>query len=203
MNLTELQSMWQSERADRFFRISEETLLKQVRARSESFERRIRLRDALEILAACVVAAAFVYRGTIEMPARFGGDWTWYWEWYVGALACVGVGGSFVAMRLSQRSRERGFETNVRGTVERMLWQVRRQMALSRRIVPLYLLPIGLPLLLIVWRSPHLEGSRAPATAFLAVVFGIIYWLNLRTVKTSLEPKARDLESLLNEVVSQ
>lgn len=197
MNFEDFQKSWQSQ-STATVTISTDMLLNEVRRNQRHFRATIFWRDVREVGVAALLALLFLYWG-IQ-----GGDWTMY----LLALACFGVGTFLPSDRRRQRKKQPAPNDSLKSCIETSLGQVQHQIQLLKNIFWWYLLPfavaVEVSLAFTVWR----DGGRNPAAATGVTIFALLviplYWgiyrLNQYVVRKSLEPRQRELESLLAAV---
>jgi hypothetical protein len=99
----------------------------------------------------------------------------------------------------------------LRECVEASLAQVEHQIWLLRNVHWWYLLPLALPMLIFLGHSAWNTRERGVSLALSLAVFAVTlivvlaalswaYWLNQRAVRTSLEPRRHELETLLTSI---
>ncbi|MDG3007391.1 hypothetical protein [Paludisphaera mucosa] len=170
--------------------------LEDVRREERSFATMIFWRDLREVGVSLLMIPLWVYLGS-----RNGSPWTWY----LMIPALVWVAGYMLANRLRHKARRPGAGEPLRRFVECSLAEVEHQIQLLRSVLWWCLLPFALAALAyfaqITWRER--SGGwltalvAATATAFVIAVLSGVYWLNLHAVRTDLEPRRRELETLL------
>jgi lipopolysaccharide export LptBFGC system permease protein LptF len=195
MNFEHLQKAWQSQDASAKVTINADALLKEVRRNQQQFRATIFWRDVREVGVAFLLAAFFSYRGLRS------GDWT---HVLVG-LACVGVGTFMLVDRLLQQRKQTTAKDPLKFCVEVSLNQVNHQIWLLKNVFWWYLLPIAAAVAISfghsAWRTRN-PGSSAIVSALVcalvvALVYWGIYWVNQFAVRTSLQPRRQELETLL------
>jgi hypothetical protein len=174
--------------------------------RIRRLERRLLVRDAIEVAAALLVAFAFGRMAWLAPVA---------WPWATAAALSLAVGGFFVVDRL--RRRRRPPAGDVAAALRRSLADVEHQMRLLGNVAWWYLAPLGIAGLLVAGAS--LWGLRAEVPAeiwpvvrwFVAAVFafvlalaGAFFWwvrgMNLRAVETQLRPERDAIAAVLAEL---
>ena len=192
MTLDDYREAWQEQDLSVGAEPDEEELLARVREQSEAFERRIRRRDLLETLAAVLVAGLFGYEAATAAT----------WLARIGA-AIVVLSSGFVVwwMRRARkagpaRAADRSVADRLRAERERVEAQIR----LLDTVVWWYLAPptVGATLF-IVGLGAGTAGTLV-SLAVVAAVFGAIWYLNRRAVRTHLRPRRDELIRLLEEL---
>ncbi|MGD0615579.1 MAG: hypothetical protein ABSA69_09090 [Verrucomicrobiota bacterium] len=198
MNFEDLQKAWQSQDAGAPVTIDAGILLKEVRRNQQQFRATIFWRDVREVGVAFLLTLYFLHRGVRHQ------DWT---DCLVAA-ACFGVGAFMVVDRLLQRRKHPAANDSIKGCIETSLHQVNHQIWLLKNVFWWYLLPIaaalGISIGCSTWRA---RTSGIPAmfawviTALLgALVYWGVYWLNQFAVRKKLEPRRKELETLLTSL---
>lgn len=203
MNLDELQKSWQSQDAANKICIHVEALVNEVRREQQRLRRTIFWRDVREVGILLLLVPVFVYFG-----------WTIHWAFHLNAWACFVVAAFFVFDRRRQKKNSPNLRGSLRDCAATALREIHHQIWLLRNILWWYLLPLSVPMLLlfcwITWEasSPG-ESYLIPALltlfwiGFVLLINISIYRLNQSAVKTSFEPRRRELTSLLAELETQ
>lgn len=174
--------------------------------RIRRLERRLLVRDAIEVAAALLVAFAF---GRMAWLAPLG------WPFAAAALLALGVGGFFVVDRV--RRRRRPPVGDVAAALRRSLADVEHQMRLLGNVTWWYLAPLGAAVLLVFGATLWGFRTEVPAEAwpvvrwFVAAVFAVVlalvaafFWrvraMNLRAVETELRPERDAIAAVLAEL---
>jgi hypothetical protein len=198
MNPDDLKQAWQKQ-ASQTRLIDAELLLKEVRRNELSFAATIFWRDVREVGTVVLMVPLWLYLGV-----RHGLPWTWY----LTVPALLWIAGYLLADRM-RRTRQRPQPGEpLRRCVASSLAEVEHQIGLLRRVVWWYLLPLALPMLAFVGQVAWRERSGGWRTALAAagvvalgaVVFVGVYWLNRYAVRAGLEPRRRELETLLRSL---
>ncbi len=196
MNPDELQQLWQSQTAGRRLTIHADVLLQQVQRNKKSFETTIFWRDAQEIgVALVMVPLWFWLGGRFELP----------WTWWLSIPALLWIAAFMIVDRIRQRRRQPKPGEPLRTCVEASLAQVEHQIWLLRNVFWWYLLPpggaMGAFFAQCAWSAR--EGGwmvgliMGGVVALETLVLWGVYWLNQTTVRNELEPRRRELQSLL------
>ena len=194
MNFDDLQKAWQAQDTGAKVTINADALLKLVRRDQKQFWRTILLRDIREVGVIYLLMWFFFHRGLLN------GDWT---DCLVG-LGCCGVATFMVLDRFLQRRKQPAKSDSLTDCVEASLRQVNHQIWLLKNVFWWYLLPVVAPLGISVavssWHARHRAADLAGWGLYAAggvLVYWFVYWLNQAAVKKSLEPRKRELETLL------
>jgi hypothetical protein len=122
--------------------------------------------------------------------------------------ALLWIAGYMLANRMRHKRQSPEPGAPLRQRVESSLAQVEHQIWLLRNVVWWYLLPLALPFLAFFGQGAWQERSGGWWTALVileAVALGVIvlagvYWLNQYAVRCGLEPRRRELETLLRSL---
>jgi hypothetical protein len=195
VNFEELQSAWQSQGAPSLT-LKADLVLKEVEHNRRHFLRTIFWRDVREVGTAVVLAPVFFYWAITFRD----------WMTCLPGLACLGVAIFMLVDRWLQRKKQAAKSDPLRTCIESSLAQVNHQIWLLKNVLWWYLLPIGLSLEIVfvcsAWRFRALGlwrgvlPSIGMALGCLLLYWGI-YWINQLAVRKSLEPRRKELESLL------
>jgi hypothetical protein len=189
-----LQEAWQSQPSPA---IDADHLVREFRRGEQQFSAMIFCRDAREVGVSLLLLPVWV-----AMGVRMGLPWTWY----LVMPGIVWIGAFMTADRLRQnRRRALPGESLVRG-VRSSLAEVEHQIWLLRNVHWWYLLPLAVPMLAffahVFWRASR--GNIWEAAIATSFAFGIVaslntwvYWLNQKAVRSTLEPRRRELQGLL------
>ena len=190
MNFEEIQQMWGRQDNGGRIVINADVLLKEVRRNQQQFASTIFWRDFREVGVAILMVFYFGRHGLRQQ------DWT------LGliALACFGVGMFILVDRIRQKRRSPQIGESLRGCIQASLDQVRHQVWLLRNVFWWYQLP-----LLITITLSLLHGAPTTTGVLLsALVIGLVNWLiyllNQSAVREGLEPRQRELETLLSNL---
>lgn len=195
MTFEQLQKTWQFQDRSPKVTVDTDLLLKEVRRNQTGFRTTIFWRDVREVTVAFLCTVYFSYHGLRRDD----------WAAYLIAFACFGVGVFMLADRARQRRKKPAPSDPLKACIETSLDQVNHQIWLLRNILWWYLLPLGLPLIIFFGRSAWQTGDGAvevtvtfgAAVGFVALLYWGIYWLNQYCVRKQLQPRRRELESLL------
>lgn len=186
----------------------ESEMIDQAIRQARRFERRILIRDLLEIALSVGMAGLFLFSG-LRMATS--------WPWFVAALLVFFVGAFFVGDRIRQRRTEEPAES-VRGSLERSLQRLEHQIWLLRRVGWWYLTPCFLAGVVIVLGVGidlvgEVQGRGLPVAPWVAVLGLVavgavlmtavcwgIYRANQKAVECILEPRRDRLAGLLGEL---
>ncbi len=195
MSFDELQSEWQAHNHEMPLNLTTERLLNEVRRNHRSLETTLFWRDAREIVVAVILTAIFVYLG------QQGGSWSYY----VVAVGCFWVGAFMLLDRWFQKRHRSSNDASLRSSIQASLIQVNHQIWLLKNIFWWYLLPIAIGMVAVIgdemWKK-RAEGlvsymGQAAYIVFCFLLFYGGYWLNQRAVEKELEPRRKELQTLL------
>jgi len=194
MSLDPLQQAWQSQPDPA---LDADRLVREFRRGQQQFTATIFWRDVREVGISLLLLPVWVGMGVgIGLP----------WTWYLVMPGLLWVAAFMTADRLRQRRRRaRPGDPLVRG-VESSLAEVEHQIWLLRNVLWWYQLPLAVPMLVFIaqtfWRASRGNvWEMAISTSFMtAVVGGVnawIYWINQKAVRSTLEPRRRELAAML------
>jgi hypothetical protein len=179
---------------------SDEELIRQAVRRDRALQRKVLVRDAVELLTALAVAIGLLWKAR---AAAVG------WPWGLAAVITLGVAGVFARERL-RRPPSPAQATDVRGALQRALVEVDHQVRLLTSVLWWYLAPFGLVVTLIMVGSvldartemgPEAWARARPTFAWVVTsalfVAGAFYWLiwraNQRAVRRNLGPHREEI----------
>jgi cell division protein FtsW (lipid II flippase) len=199
MDDDDLKKAWQSQATAPPLTLDADLLLNEVRRNERQFTAMIFCRDLREIGVAVVLLPIWTIMG-IKMSSP--------WTWWLGMPALLWLAGFMIIDRRRQRRNRSTPGDNLRRTVECSVAQVEHQIWLLRNIAWWYLLPIFTALMAFAaqgaWQSRDdgwkTVGEFAGVTATFLAVFGFIYWLNQYAVRKQLEPRRKELQTLLSSL---
>lgn len=196
MDLNDLKVVWDSQNATRIYSIDEDTLHREVKVKERRFDRRILIRDLLESGLGVLMGLFFLFQGIGS-----GRSLTTHWFFYLTAAGCFFVAGYLWYGRVRARKQEATFDNTIRGSLEKTIWKIGRQISLLSNVLWWYLLPLALGAGAIIYNTSNAIPQWI-RWLFLIVVFVGIYWLNKRAVRTQLLPQKHDYESMLKKLLS-
>jgi hypothetical protein len=196
MNPDDLKRAWQRQTSQTHLLIDTELLLKEVRRNQAYFAAIIFWRDIREVGVSLLGIPVWIYLG-----AKHSLPWTWY----LMVPAMLWIAGYMLADRMRHNRQPPEPGEPLRQRVESSLAQVEHQIGLLRNVLWWYLLPLSLAALAFVGQVTWQERSggwwmalsASGVVAIVAIVFGCVYWLNQYAVRVELEPRRRELETLL------
>jgi hypothetical protein len=195
-----LQDAWQSQPQPA---LDADQIVREFRRGQQRFAATIFWRDVSEVGLSLVLIPVWVVMGVrLALP----------WTWYLAIPGLLWIAAFMTANRMRKRKRRAGTaEPLVRG-VESSLAEVEHQIWLLRNVHWWYLLPLSIPILAffgqVFWQVPGAAvWESAVATCFgAAIVAGIFAWiyrLNQAAVRTTLEPRRRELASMLRGLTDE
>lgn len=208
MTLEDLQKSWNSQEAQPRLTIEPDILLKEVQRNKRSFESTVFWRDVREVGLAFLMAAFFLYVGITENA----------WPLVVLAILVLFVGVFLLVDHIVQRRNKPVFTEPLLRCVESSLNQVNHQIWLLKNVLWWYLLPpgvgIGIFIIFCAWGTiwnivtwniiakefTAILGFLIGYSVFCVLLFWGIYWLNQRCVRKELQPRRRELETLLKNL---
>ena len=196
MNPDDFKQAWQIQTAQTRLTIDAELLLAELRRNQRYFTAAIFWRDVREVGTSLLMGALLIYLGIKHSSP---------WTWYLTAPALLWIAGYMLADRMRHKRQPPEPGEPLRQSVETSLAQIEHQIWLLRNVFWWYLLPMALSLLAFFGQSAWQERAGGWWTALgvsmviaiVVVVFAGIYWLNQYAVRTELEPRRRELATLL------
>jgi len=191
MSLNDLQRTWQSQQEARI-RVDPAVLLQEMRRNQRNFKVTIFWRDFREVFVAVVMTVFFAFQG---LSGRG-------WPWVLLGGTCAWVGGYFLVDRFRRRGRAARFGSSLLGCVEASLEDVEHQIWLLKNVFWWYLLPLAIGMVVVlVFMTVDVEDlpswvrwtGFATLTAFCALAFAGVYWINQVAVRKELEPRRQEL----------
>jgi hypothetical protein len=196
MNPDDSKQAWQQQNLQTRLTIDAELLLKEVQRNEQYFTATIFWRDVREVGTSLLLIPVWLFMGVrLSLP----------WTWYLTVPVLVWVAGYMLTDRMRRRRQSPEPGEPLRQSAQSSLAQVEHQIWLLRNILWWYLLPIALSILVffgqVGWQMRSVGWLSALFVAGLAVfvgaIFAGVYWLNQVAVRSLLEPRRRELETLL------
>jgi hypothetical protein len=196
MDPDDYQQAWQTHSSQTRVTVDADLLLKEVQRNQLDFRATILRRDVIEVGVGLLLLPYWFYAGiTHSLP----------WTWYLTVPALIWIIGFFLVdrMRHPQRPSEPG--APLLQSVQESLAQVEHQIWMLRNIFWWYLLPPSISIsaffVHVTWLSFEEWLDALGFTTFLFVflfaLYYLIYELNQRAVRLQLEPRRRELLTLL------
>jgi hypothetical protein len=195
MNPDDLKKSWQAQTSHARLTLDADLLLKEVQRNQRTFTILIFWRDVREVVASLLMVPVILYMGAkIPLP----------WSWYLLVPALLWGGGFMAADWVWHKRSGPEPGQSLRRHVESSAKQVQHQIWLLRNVLWWYLLPPGFAILAffgqVAWmtRAGGLKTVLfvAGLVLLVAAVFAGIYWLNQHAVRSELEPRYRELQTL-------
>lgn len=186
--LDDAKDAWQAADPSGEVPVSEERLLRRVKAEAEAFDERLRRRDRREMIAAGLV---FLFFATMLLDPS--------WVVRIGALIVMGSSGvvAWVLRRARGRERDPAPDRPLAERIRAEREKVDTQIRLLENVLWWYLAPMMVGLGLIVLGDEGLSWFTLGYGAAVAVLCGAVYYLNQRTVRRSLRPRREKWTRLL------
>jgi hypothetical protein len=199
MDPDNFQQAWQAQASPSRMTINVDLVLQEVRRNQQTFATIILRRDIIEIGVGILLIPVWFYMGSkLSLP----------WTWYLEVPALVFTVGFMLADRLRHKRQPPEPGQPLRQCVADSLAQVEHQIWLLRNIFWWYILPSALAMLAffvqVAWMSRSGGWRTAAIMAQVVAISGstlvFVYWLNQRAVRTELEPRRQELQSLLTSL---
>ncbi|NJM54838.1 MAG: hypothetical protein HC841_01905 [Verrucomicrobiae bacterium] len=174
-------------------------LLNEVRRNERQFQSVLFWRDTREIgVALFLVPVWFAMGAKLDLP----------WTWYLCVPSLLWVAGFMWWDRRGQRRHRTNPDDTLLESVSHSLAEVEHQIWLLRNVQWWYLLPLIVPMFAffaqLAWRDARdswpLLLTLAGFPVLVTLGFGWVYDVNQRCVRNELEPRRRELESLLRSL---
>jgi hypothetical protein len=188
MSFDHMQKAWHSQDAGAKVPISADVLLREVWF-DQVYFRAIFWCDVFVAGFFYALTAYFLYVGVHD------GDWTFI----LMGFACFGVASFMLVDRLLLRRRRTTARDPLKRCIEASLMQVKHQIWLDKNVFWSYVLPLAAGFTVVFghaawrWRNP----AFLLPLAGVIVAFWILCWLSRFGLRKSLEPRRRELETLL------
>ena len=196
MNPDNFQRAWQSQSSQAHLKVDADLLLKELQRNQHYFTAVIFWRDVREVGTALLMVPLWIYLGVkLSFP----------WTWYLTVPALVWIAGFMVAARMRRKRQPPASGEPLRKRAESLLAQVEHQIWLLRNVFWWYLLPVALSGMAFLGQISWLvraSGWLAALVVVLVVLVGVvtfaaIYRLNRDAIRSELEPRRQELETLL------
>lgn len=196
MDPDKYQQAWQANAAQTNITINSDLLFKEVQRSRQNFLSVIFRRDLVEVGIALLLLPYWFYQGIrSSLP----------WTWYLTVPALVWVAGFILIDRKRHPQATCQPGESLRQCVWESLAQVEHQIWLLRNVFWWYLLPFSISVMAffvhVAWLSSNRWWEFLAGVLFLGlfllVVYGAIYLMNQRAVREQLEPRRRELLTLL------
>jgi hypothetical protein len=194
---------WQAQTAQTRLTIDAALLRKEVERNQQYLSAMVFWRDVREVGVSLLLLPVWLYLGvTFSLP----------WSWYLTVPALLWIAGYMLADRMRHGRRPPEPGEPLRLSVETSLAQVEHQIGVLRSVHWWYLLPLALAMLAFVaqvaWQSRSIgwemmAGLLLPVVVLGLIVFASVYWLNQHAVRSALEPRRRELETLLSSLADE
>jgi hypothetical protein len=196
MNPDKFRQAWEAQSSQTRLTIDAESLLKELRRQEQSFSTMIFWRDVREVGTAILLVPLWIYLGVKHSSP---------WTWYLMVPTLMWVAGYILADRMRHKRQPPEAGEPLRKRVENSLAQVEHQIWLLRTVLWWCLLPFAVSCLAFIGQVTWQERSggwwmalaASIVVAIVVIVLAGVYWLNLYAVRCELEPRRRELETLL------
>jgi hypothetical protein len=194
MNWNELQQLWQTQQSIATPPVWNPAEFEQQRTR---LARTLAWRDWLEAGVGIAVAVFFVVTLLPLGPAA--------WPGWISVVLILGVSAFFIRERRRTRRTTPSPESPLIIRLDADIAELRHQCRLLNTVVLWYVLPIMLSIILLFWGVRSAMPAPLPSLwSWRVVLFGLgalgfsafVVWINREAVRTTLEPKLRELNSI-------
>ena len=202
MDPDNFQHAWQSHASHVRVTIDAELLLTEVRRNEQYFTAILFWRDVREVGTSLLLAPLWIYLGVkLALP----------WAWHLTAPVLVWIAAFMLVDRLRHRRQPPATGEPLRQRVADLLRQVEHQIWLLRSVFWWCLLPLALSMLAFIGQiSWHRRSdgwltvlAMGTVVAVISIIFAAVYWLNQHAVRTSLQPRRQELQSLLASLTDE
>jgi CubicO group peptidase (beta-lactamase class C family) len=196
MDPDDFQKAWHSQSSQTRVTISADLLRKEVQRSERNFRATIFRRDFREVAVGLIMLPLWFYLGHQgSLPST----------WWLGIPAITWVILFIVVDRFRHRQRPSEPGEPLVDSVKASLATTEHQIWLLRNVFWWYLLPFTIAIMAFFVQTAWLRHSGfwpflfalAPLVLFLFALYGFVYWLNQRAVRTDLEPRREELLTLL------
>jgi hypothetical protein len=202
MDPDNLKQAWQTQISRTRLTIDADLLVSELRRNQQYFAAMIFWRDVREVGVSLLMVPVWIYLGIRQSPP---------WTWYLGVPALLWIAGYLLVDRIRHKRQPAGTGDPLRQHVASSLAEVEHQIWLLRNVFWWYLLPPALALLAFISQLAwHLRSGDwwtafavVGAVALLVLFVAGVYWLNLYAVRSLLEPRRRELETLLMSLADE
>ncbi len=198
MDIEYLSAIWQRDDGGNRYSITAEDLNESLHRSATRFERKLQLRDWIELVGGFLGGGFFIVIAVSIFPNAHGTVWIDHWDWLLLGFACWVIGAVFVRERIRARKNAPRADDDICTTLQRQNESLRHQIGLLKRVAWWYVLPFALPLAIVTWRSFPPEW-KLPYSVGCVVLFGGIIVLNRWYAKRRLLPQLEANEQLLKE----
>jgi CubicO group peptidase (beta-lactamase class C family) len=196
MDPDDFQKAWQSQSSQTRVTIDADVLRNEVQRSARDFRDTIVRRNFREVAIGLIMLPLWFYLGRkLALP----------WTWYLAVPAITWVMLFILIDRFHHKRRPTQPGEPLVDSVRDSLNQVEHQIWLLRNVFWWYLLPFTIAILAFFAQTAWLRNSGfweftlsfLPYALFLFVLYGFVYWLNQRAVRRDLEPRRKELFTLL------
>ncbi|TWU47265.1 D-alanyl-D-alanine carboxypeptidase precursor [Rubripirellula tenax] len=193
------QQAWQADTAQTRVTIHADLLLNEVQRHQRSFQATVFWRDVREVGGSLLMIPLWFYLGH-----KFSSPWTFY----LTVPVLLWIAAFLLVDRIRHRCEPDEASLSLVLSVKDSLQQVEHQIWLLRNIFWWYLLPPSISILAffvhVSWLSSsawwEFVGTFTLFGIFLVVIYAFVYYINLRAVRTDLEPRRQELQKLLSSL---
>jgi hypothetical protein len=173
-----------------------ELLLKELQRKQQCFTATIFWRDVREVGTCLLLLPLWLYLGVKQSSP---------WTWYLVVPVLLWVAGYMLVDRMRYKRQPPEPGESLRHRAENSLAQVEHQLWLLRNVIWWYLLPIALAVMAffgqVAWQK-RAGGWWTALAVSLVVALGVsvlagVYWLNQYAIRWELEPRRRELQTVL------
>ncbi len=196
MDSDSYQKAWQAQSSQTRVTVAADLLLKEVQRSQRNFRASIFYRDFHEVAVGLLMLPLWFFLGHwLSLP----------WTWYLAVPAITWVVLFILVDRIRHKQQPSKPGEPLLDCVKVSLTQVEHQIWLLRNVFWWYLLPFIAAMLAFVAQLAWLKYSGfwlitlffVPFVLFLLATYALVYYMNQRAVRRELEPRRRELLTLL------
>ncbi len=196
----DFQQAWQTQSSQTRVTIDADLLLQAVQRNQRGFRATIDRRDFTEIGVSLLLLPVWIYMGIATASP---------WTWYLVVPALIWIAGFILIFRMRHKQDPIKPDEPLIRCVEQSLTEVEDQIWLLRNVFWWYLLPPAIPMLAFIAHLSWLKSRNSLDAlsdvnvfvfVFFLAVFYFLYFINQRAVRVELEPRRRELLSLLGSL---
>ncbi len=184
-----MQIIWDRQTDEKMYAIDESALHAQIKAKSQSIERKVDLFEWIMIGVNLIVAIVLVIDAVRDMNL---------WFEYLPAAAYLGFAVYSVYRRLARRRDEIHFDETMLGELDKAIWRINYLITQTRTIIFWYLVPLMLVFALTAVLNARLWWAIGLPLALLPLTYLASRW----EIRRFYLPKKKAMESLREKLLA-